>query len=69
MAFICKSFEFSILLPDKVSMFTAELEAIVSALRYIKITAKNNIFGVLVTLNLHCWPCCPSGIIPLFKLL
>ena len=41
-AFICQSFEFSKRLPDKASIFTAELEAIVSALRYIKITAKNN---------------------------
>ena len=31
-------------LPDKASIFTAELEAIVSALRYIKITVKNNKF-------------------------
>ena len=33
-------------LPDKASIFTAELEAIVSALRYIKITTKNNNFFV-----------------------
>ena len=33
-------FEFSRRLPDKASIFTAELEAIVSALRYIKITTK-----------------------------
>ena len=45
-AFICQSFEFSKRLPDKASIFTAELEAIVSALRYIKITAKNNKFVV-----------------------
>ena len=68
-AFICKSFEFSKRLPDKASIFTAELEAIVSVLRYIKITAKNNKFVVLVTLNLHFRPCCPSGIIPQFRLL
>ena len=45
-AFICQSFEFSKRLPDKASIFTAELEAIVSALRYIKITTKNNTFVV-----------------------
>ena len=43
-AFICQSFEFSKRLPDKASIFTAELEAIVSALCYIKITTKNNKF-------------------------
>ena len=68
-AFICQSFEFSKRLPNKASIFTAELEAIVSALRYIKITAKNNIFVVLVPLNLHCRPCCPSGTVPQFRLL
>ena len=47
-AFICQSFEFSKRLPDKVSFFTAELEAIVSALRYIKITVKNNKFVTFV---------------------
>ena len=56
-AFICQSF------------FTAELEALVYALRYIQITTKNNKFVVLVTLNLHCRPCFPSGVIQLFKLL
>ena len=45
-AFICQSFEFSKRLPDKASIFTAELEAIVSALRYIKITTKINKFVV-----------------------
>ena len=45
-AFICQSFEFSKRLPDKTSIFTDELEALVSALRYIKITAKNNKFVV-----------------------
>ena len=45
-AFICQSFEFPKCLPDKASIFTAELEAIVSALRYIKITTKNNKFVV-----------------------
>ena len=44
--FICQSFEFSKRLPDKASIFTAKLEALVSALRYIKITAKNNKFVV-----------------------
>ena len=34
-----------------------------SALRYINITAKNNKFIVLVTLNLSYRPYCPSGII------
>ena len=41
-AFICQSFEFSKRSPDKASIFTAELGAIGSALRYIKITNKNN---------------------------
>ena len=45
-AFICQSFEFSKRLPDKALIFTVELEAIVSALRYIKITVKNNKFIV-----------------------
>ena len=45
-AFICQSFEFSKRLPDKASIFTAELEAIVSDLRYIKITHNNNKFVV-----------------------
>ena len=45
-AFICQSFEFSKRLPDKASIFTAELEVIVFALRYIKITAENNTFIV-----------------------
>ena len=45
-AFICQSFEFSKRLPDKASIFTAELEAIVSALCYVKVTAKNNKFVV-----------------------
>ena len=45
-AFICQSFEFSKRLPNKASIFTAELETIVSALRYIKITTKNNKFVV-----------------------
>ena len=68
-ALICQSFEFSKRLPDKASIFTADLEAIVSALRYIKITVKNNKFVVLVTQNLRCRPWCPSGIIPQFRLL
>ena len=42
-AFICH-FEFSKRLPDKASIFTAELEAIVSALRYNKSTTKINKF-------------------------
>ena len=54
--FICQSFEFSKRLPNKASIFTAELEAKMSALRYIKMTDKNNTFVVLVTLNLHCYP-------------
>ena len=37
MDFDCESFEFSKRLPDKVSIFTAEVEAIVSSLHYIKI--------------------------------
>ena len=60
-AFICQSFDFSKCLPDKASIFTA--------LRYIRFTVKNNKFVVLVTLNLRCRPCCPSGIIPQFRLL
>ena len=44
-AFICQTFEFSKRLPDK-TIFTAELQAIVSALHYIKITVKNNKFVV-----------------------
>ena len=43
-AFICQSFAFLKRLPDKASIFTAELEAIVFVLHYIKITAKNNQF-------------------------
>ena len=35
-----------LLLSNKASICTAELEAIMSALRYIKITAKNNKFVV-----------------------
>ena len=45
-SFICQSFEFSKCLPYKASIFTDELEAIVSALRYIKIATKNNKFVV-----------------------
>ena len=67
-AFICQSFELSKHLSDKVSVFTAELEAIVSALHYIKITANKMHLLFLATLNLHCSLCCPSGIIPLFRL-
>ena len=37
-------FESSKRLPDKASIYTAELDALVSALRYINITAKNNTF-------------------------
>ena len=68
-AFICQSFEFSKRLPDKASIFIAELEAMVSTLCYIKITIKNNKFVVLVTVNLRCRHCCPSGITPQFRLL
>ena len=50
-AFICQSFEFSKRLPDQASIFTAELEAIVSALRYIKITTKNNKSAVQALLS------------------
>ena len=47
-AFICPSFEFSNHIPDKSSIFTAELEAIMSALRYIKSmpTTKRNKFVI-----------------------
>ena len=44
--FICQSFEFSKRLPDKASIFTAELEAIVTC--YVKITDKNNKFVVFI---------------------
>ena len=44
---------FSKRLPNKASIFSAELEVIVFVLCYIKITVKNNKFVVLVTLNLH----------------
>ena len=54
-AFICQSFEFPKRLPDNVSIFTSELETIVSALPYIKSTAKNK-KCCFVTLNLHCMP-------------
>ena len=67
--FIYPSFEFSKSIPYKASIFTAELEAIVSALRYVKSTTKRNKCIVLVTLNRHYRPCCPSGMTPLFKLL
>ena len=40
--FICPSFEFSKRIPDKASIFTAELEIVVSALRYKKSTTKSN---------------------------
>ena len=44
------------------SIFTAELDAIVFALRSIKITAKNNInLLFLVTLNLHSGPVVQVG--------
>ena len=48
--------------------FTAELETILSALHYIKITVKNNKYVVFGALNLRCRLCCPSGIIPQFRL-
>ena len=44
--FIGQSFEFSKHLPDKASIFTTKLEAIVSALRYIMSTVKKNKFVV-----------------------
>ena len=37
-------FEFPKRLPDNVSLFTTELEAVVSTFCYIKITTKNNRF-------------------------
>ena len=40
--------EFSKRLPDKSSNFTAQLEAIVSALRYIQNTSNNNNFVILL---------------------
>ena len=39
---VCPSFEFSIHLPVMSSIFTAKLEVIVSALRYIQSTTKSN---------------------------
>ena len=45
-SFICPSFEFSKRIHDKASIFTAELEAIVSALRYIKSTTERNKFVI-----------------------
>ena len=39
-ACICSSFEFSKYRPDKATIFTAELGAIISALRYIKSTTR-----------------------------
>ena len=69
-AFICQSFEFSKRLPDRAFICTTELEAIVSALRSNKSTTKRKKFVIIfVTRNPHCRPCCPSGIIPQFKLL
>ena len=46
MGFICLSFEFLKCIPDKASIFTAELDAIVSSLRYIKSTTKRNTFVI-----------------------
>ena len=48
-AFICPSFEFSKRMPDKSSIFTAELEAVMSALGYIQSTTKTNKLDILVT--------------------
>ena len=45
-AFICPSFEFSKRIPDKASIFAAELGEIVSAFRYIKSTTKSNKFVI-----------------------
>ena len=44
--FICHSFEFSKRLPDKASIFPAELEVILYSWRYIRSTVKNNTFVV-----------------------
>ena len=41
LAFVSPSFTFSKRLPDKTSIFTAEMEALVSALRYIKVSESN----------------------------
>ncbi len=45
-AFVCPSFEFSKRLPNKASIFTAELEALASALRYIKHAITNTKFVI-----------------------
>ena len=58
LAFICPSFEFSKCIHEKASNFTAELEAQVSALRYITSTNKRNKSVILVTQNLYYMPCC-----------
>ena len=56
-------------IPDKASIFTAELGTIVSVMRYIKSTTnRRNKSVVLATQNRHCMPCCPSVIIPQFIL-
>ena len=49
MAFIFVSFELSKRLPDKPKFFTAELEAIMPVLCYIRSTAKSNKFVIFVT--------------------
>ena len=68
-AFICPSSEFSNRIPDKAYFLTADLEEIVSVLRYIKSTTNIHTFVVSVTQNPHFRPCCTCRIIPLFKLL
>ena len=45
-------------LPDKASIFTAEIEALASALRYIKVSESNKF--VIFCLNLHYKHCCLS---------
>ena len=45
-AFICPSFKFSKRLPDKTSIFTSGLKAIVSALHYIESTTKRKKFVI-----------------------
>ena len=74
--FICPSFDIPKRLPDKSKLFTAEPEAIVFALRYIKSTTNGNKFvifseskSVLQSLLRVAVEGSVTGIIPLFKLL
>lgn len=48
LAFVSPSFTFSKRLPDKASIFTAELEALVAALRYIKMSSISKKFILFV---------------------